>query len=176
MSQDSQEGSVIIISGPIGAGKTAVARELIKTPSRATAYIEGDVFWSFFVKEKPVPRNEGFRLIMRAMTASAIAFSRDGYETVLDFSMPPGFLGRAFQRFGSIPVHYVVLRPSRLVCASRAAARPAGKIEDYSKYDEFYDLFSVPEKYLIEDDNCDPGATAARIREGIDAGAFLYSN
>ncbi|HEY6333948.1 MAG TPA: hypothetical protein VI756_31820 [Blastocatellia bacterium] len=177
-SQDSeakQEGSVIIISGPIGAGKTAIAREFIKKPPRPTAYIEGDVFWSFFVKEKPVPRNEGFRLIMRAMTASAIAYARDGYETVLDFSMPPGFLGRAFHRFGSIPVHYIVLRPSKETCASRAAARPLGKIQDYSEYNFFYDLFNVPDKYLIEDDICDAATMANRIREGIDTDTFLYS-
>ena len=175
MTQQTAEGSVVIISGPIGAGKTAVACELIKEPAHPTAYIEGDVFWSFFVKGKEAPRNEAFRLIMRAMTASAISYARDGYETVLDFSMTPGFLEKAFHRFGSIPVHYIVLRPSLEVCATRAAARPSGKIKDYTQYSDFYQMFSVPEKYLVDDGTCDAVTIAARVREGIDRGRFLYS-
>jgi uridine kinase len=39
--------SVIFLSGPIGAGKTAVARELLQLLPAPLSYIEGDTFWSF---------------------------------------------------------------------------------------------------------------------------------
>jgi uridine kinase len=43
--------SVIFLSGPIGAGKTAVARELLHLLPAPLSYIEGDVFWSFIKTE-----------------------------------------------------------------------------------------------------------------------------
>ena len=39
-----------ILSGPIGAGKTAVSKELIARSPDPLAYIEGDQFWPFLVK------------------------------------------------------------------------------------------------------------------------------
>ena len=41
---------VTILSGPIGAGKTAVSNELIALWPTPLAYIEGDQFWPFLVK------------------------------------------------------------------------------------------------------------------------------
>jgi len=40
---------VTILSGPIGAGKTAVSKALIALWSAPLAYIEGDQFWPFLV-------------------------------------------------------------------------------------------------------------------------------
>ncbi len=42
--------AVVMLSGPIGAGKTTVARELVDIWPGPLAYIEGDRFWSFLVK------------------------------------------------------------------------------------------------------------------------------
>jgi adenylate kinase family enzyme len=44
-------GRLIIISGPVGAGKTTIARDLVASPPEPTAYIEGDTFWRFIVRE-----------------------------------------------------------------------------------------------------------------------------
>jgi chloramphenicol 3-O-phosphotransferase len=46
----------ILLSGPVGAGKTTVAKELIATSQGPTAHIEGDKFWAFTARrriEKP---------------------------------------------------------------------------------------------------------------------------
>ena len=45
---------IVLLSGPVGAGKTTVAQELIKAAVDPTVYIEGDKFWFFIVKgDKP---------------------------------------------------------------------------------------------------------------------------
>ena len=60
-------GSVIMLSGPVGAGKTTVARELIALLPGPISYIEGDTFWSFIAKAEKRARRENFPVIMRAM-------------------------------------------------------------------------------------------------------------
>ena len=44
--------SVIFLSGPIGAGKTTVAKALLPLLPAPLAYIEGDTFWSFIRKDE----------------------------------------------------------------------------------------------------------------------------
>jgi chloramphenicol 3-O-phosphotransferase len=55
---------VTILSGPIGAGKTAVSKELITLWSGPLATIEGDQFWPFLVKRAEGDRREDFRVII----------------------------------------------------------------------------------------------------------------
>jgi adenylate kinase family enzyme len=43
-------GAIIVISGPVGAGKTTVARELLARTPPPAAFIEGDAFWPFVAK------------------------------------------------------------------------------------------------------------------------------
>jgi uridine kinase len=43
---------VIFLSGPIGAGKTAVTQELLRLLPAPLSYIEGDTFWSFMRKRR----------------------------------------------------------------------------------------------------------------------------
>jgi adenylate kinase family enzyme len=47
--------SVVMLSGPIGAGKTTVARELVAISPAPLCYIEGDTFWSLFAKPDAKP-------------------------------------------------------------------------------------------------------------------------
>ena len=111
---------------------------------------------------------------MTAMTAAAVPYAMAGYEVILDFSVPPWFLEniRKVVKVRDVAVDYVVLRPSQSVCAARAAARPEGKIADYSVYDDFYSSFDEAKPYAISDDNSDAATVAQRIREGLKQGIF----
>jgi hypothetical protein len=113
---------VTILSGPIGAGKTAVSKDLIGLLSGPLAYIEGDRFWPFLVKRAEGDRREDFRVIMRAMTSAAGSLARTGYDVLLDFSIPPAFLPAAQKILRDAPLNYIVLRPPLEV------ARPAPEI------------------------------------------------
>ena len=132
--------SIIILSGPVGAGKTTVARELVAASPGPMAYIEGDTFWSFIAKGTGNGRHRDFRTLMWSMTAAAVPYAVADYEVLLDFSIPPWFLdtARKVVRARAVPIDYVVLRPSEEVCTTRAAARSEGKIADYTPYRDLY--------------------------------------
>jgi len=165
---------LVIISGPIGAGKTTVARELVASSPPPVAYIEGDKFWFFIAKGAGRRREKDFKMIMTAITAAALPYALYGYEVILDFSIPPWFLETAQRvvKAKDLSLDYVVLRPSETVCATRAASRAEGTIADYTAYRELYSSFDGAERYTIRDDTADPSSVAARIRDGLNAGAF----
>jgi chloramphenicol 3-O-phosphotransferase len=166
---------VTILSGPIGAGKTTVARELLPFLPGPVSYIEGDTFWSFVAKPHSPDGREVFRLMMRSMAAAAVPFARSGYEVLLDFSVPPQFLETARTILKGLPLNYVVLRPSLAVCEARAATRTEGRIADYTRQREFYKLFEDASPYLVTDDESDASTLARRIYEGLRAGKFAVS-
>ena len=165
---------VVILSGPIGAGKTTVAAELVKLSAAPVAYIEGDRFWSFIAKGGEQPTKKNFKMIMTAMMTASLPYALYGYEVIVDFSIPPWFLETAIRivETRKLPLDYVVLRPSEAVCAERAAARAEGKIADYTPYRELYACFDEVERFTIRDDTSEASVVATRIREGLDAGKF----
>jgi AAA domain len=164
---------ITILSGPIGAGKTSVARELLALLPAPVSYIERDTFWSFVAKAHSRDRREVFQVITRAMTAAAIPFARSGYEVLIDFSIPPQFLGTARKILRELPLNYIVLRPSLSVCESRAASRPEGRINNYASYRDFYAQFEAPSIPAVCDEDADPDSVAKRIYEGLSTGKFV---
>jgi adenylate kinase family enzyme len=161
---------VVMLSGPIGAGKTSVARELVARWRGPLIAIEGDRFWPFFAKRREGDRHEDFRLLMRSMTASAVPFAKEGYDVLLDFSVPPRFLRTARAILKDIPLAYILLRPSLEICTERASSRAEGKIVDYNE--EFYQRFTELDSHAITDDEADAISLAERILSELDGGRF----
>jgi len=166
---------IIILSGPVGAGKSTVAKDLISYSQGAVAYIEGDTFWSFITKgATDRNRHQNFKMIMISMVAAAMPYALNGYEVILDFSIPPWFIEniKKVVRLKEIPLDYIVLCPSEAVCIARAAQRAAGTIDDYTPYHDLYLSFDEAKANMISDDTSGSPETAKRIRKGIDAGQF----
>ena len=150
-------GRVVFLAGPVGAGKTTVARALVPLLAGHVVAIEGDAFWRFIARSDR-PRREDFHVLLRSMTAAAAPWARAGSTVLLDFSTPPQFLPMARKILRELAIDYVVLDPGMDACTSRAAQREEGRIADYADgYREFHGLFQ--------------SALARRhaIAEGVDA-------
>jgi len=171
---------VVLISGPVGAGKSTVARELIAISKAPVAYLEGDTFWRFIAKSKPAVdqmegRKQNARIVIQAMIAAAVRFARGGYETILDFTIGPWHLKLLQSALKETPLDYVMLYPSEAVCAARAAGRSEGAMLDYAPYRDLHAAFGelgALGPHAIRGDSHDPAELAAQIRAGLDAGAY----
>jgi adenylylsulfate kinase-like enzyme len=164
-------GRVIMLSGPIGSGKTTVARLLLPLLPTPTSYIEGDMFWAYIANGGVRTKRENFHTIMRSMTAAALPFARSGFTVLLDFSTPPHFLRTVRAILRDIPFDYAVIRPSIQTCAYRAAGRSEGTIDDYEPYRHFYSLFEGVQGAIC-DDLATPEEVAHHVHAGLSAGAF----
>jgi hypothetical protein len=163
---------VIFLSGPIGAGKTAVARALLPLLPAPLSYIEGDTFWSFISKGGDRGLRENFPVLVRSMTAAAVPFARSGFHVLIDFSIPPAYVDTARKILKEVPFDFVLLRPSLQVCVKRAASREEGAITDYERLKDFYARFEEGTVQPVCDDDADPASLARQIADGLNEGRF----
>ena len=138
--------SIIIVSGPIGAGKTSAVKELESLIPGPVASIEGDVFWKFIVKLDQPVENEPFikfKNVMTSMLAAALPLAKAKYTVIIDFSIPPWFVPAALKMVQAkdYALHYIMLLPSKELCIHRAATRAVGRIEYNAQQHEFYTFF-----------------------------------
>lgn len=168
--------SVTILSGPPGAGKTTVSRELICISKGALIYIEGDQFWKFIIEDGGKSGFENFKATMGAMIAATIPYARNGYDVLLDFNIPPWYIKKAGESIKKrkIPLNYVVLRPSIGICTKRAVTRTEGLIIYNENHIKLYEAFDELQQYIVEDDNADAKTIAERIKRGLEVGLFRY--
>src|SRR5215831_14161776 len=164
--------SVIFLPGPIGAGKTAVAKALLPMLPAPLSYIEGDTFWSFISKNGERGLGDNFPVLIRSMTAAAVPFARSGFQVLIDFSIPPTFVDTARKILKEVPFDFVLLRPSLEVCAARAASREEGAMTDYGLLKNFYARFEEGTVEPVCDDKADPASLARQIADGLTQGRF----
>jgi len=174
-----QKKAIIILSGPIGAGKSTTACELIKLLPEPLVYIEGDSFWKHIVKGRPdFSGKENLRMNASAIFAAAIPYALYGHTVLLDFAFTPAALKKAIEvaTRRQIPVKYVVLRPDMEICANRAANR---KEWAFAEYDEplqrLYRAFDNMQSNIIYDNTGNAAEIASKIIEGLDDGMFDVS-
>lgn len=108
---------------------------------------------------------------MKSMMLAAIPYARGGFETIVDFSIGPWFLGLFKPWMKDIQVDYFILCPSADVCAERAGLREEGARHDHELFFAFNELRDF-ERYAIRNDDADADELARKIREGVTSGEY----
>jgi len=118
-------GEVIVVTGPPGAGKSAVSKHL-SSLLRPSAHVAGDVFFGFvrngYIDPWLKEARDQNELVTEA-AASAVGRLARRFHVVYDGVVGPWYLKRFLSASGLEAVHYAMLLPPLTVCLQRVATR-----------------------------------------------------
>jgi predicted ABC-type ATPase len=176
-------GSLIVLTGPPGAGKSTVADVLARQSESPAVHLHTDDFYDRYIKSGYVlpwlpesqKRNE---VVTGVIAGAACAYAAGGYFTLIDGIVGPWFLTpyRQAAAAKNIPLHYIVLRPANAdICFARVQQRGTHGLKAEGPVRELFRQFSSldgQEKHAF-----DPGAmraeeTAAALQRKIRDGEF----
>lgn len=179
MTTGAAAGSIIILTGAPGAGKTTLAPLLAASAADRAVHLHSDDAYSSIKKGfiKPwLPESQAQNeTAMKALSAYAAAFAQGGYEVIVDgifiaWSLP------AFQaaaKDAGVQLAYIVLQPGDDRVKAQAAARERDPLPDYAPYAHLLTAFAeAGEAHRLHYDGWTPGRLAREVRARLEAGDF----
>jgi predicted kinase len=174
--------TIVIVTGPPGAGKSTVGRLYAESHARAV-HFHTDDFWSYivagFIPPFEAESEQQNQTVMQAIAVAAFTYANAGYLTVVDGIVGPWMLGYFLAQMKlhpNVELHYAVLRPRRDVALARAQAREAksaliGEKSIMQMWEQFADLKQLEANVLDTSDE-DPATTARRLSAAIVSGSL----
>lgn len=187
--------SLLMVTGPPGAGKSTVAALLIDDGSMAgptadesgggvpgpTILVEGDAFFGFLAAgsippwlPESQPQND---VVVEAAAVATGRFVAAGWPTVFDGVMGAWYLDRFLATAGVDTVDYVVLLPSADRCVERIMTRVGHGFGDERAARHMHRQFTeadIDHRHLLTGDGLRPEETVAAILEARAAGALRH--
>jgi len=172
-------GRLLLLGGPPGAGKSAVAAIVATAAQRPTVHLRTDSFY-VWIRSGYVPpylpeAAEQNRTVTAVITASASAYARGGYDVIAEGIIGPWLLPTflAACEPDGLSISFAVLRPTLEVTLARATSRTGGHLTDpepiIGLYGAFTHLGSL-ERHVIDSSNQAPEQTAADLTVALERG------
>jgi cytidylate kinase len=173
-------GSLLVVTGPPGAGKSTVASLLAERAERSVL-VEGDAFFGFLARGAVAPwlaeSAEQNTTVTRAAAAATGRFATDGYTTVYDGILGPWFLPTFAAATGLASLEYVLLLPPVEQCVRRVDTRRDHGFDDEAATRKMHhELARAPidRRHVLVDPPDHPDAVADLIEARHRDGSLTY--
>ena len=173
-------GSLLVVTGPPGSGKSTVARLLVDR-FEPSVLVEGDAFFGFLARgaiEPWLPESHRQNLVVTHAAASAAGrYAQGGFMTVYDGIVGPWFIAEFAGATGLDGLDYVVLLPSEDRCVAGVTNREGHGFFDEAATRKMHSEFTqadVAEHHVVVDPPDRPEAVADLIVTAREQGAFRY--
>lgn len=171
-------GSLLLVTGPPGAGKSTVAR-ILADRVEPSALVEGDAFFGFLARGAIPPwlpeSNDQNDTVTQAAASAAGRYASGEYTTIYDGVVGPWFLPTSATATGLARLDYLVLLPSLERCVKRVGTRQGHGFTDEEATRKMHGEFAraaVDRRHLLLDPPDEPEDVADLVAAALASGAL----
>lgn len=179
--QTSGMGSLLVVTGPPGSGKSTVSK-LLAQQAGPSALIEGDQFFTFLARDAIEPwfpeAHEQNTVVTSAAASATGRFTAGGFITVYDGVVGPWFLDTFRAATGLAELDYVVLMPSAETCVHRVLTRTGHGFRDEAAARKMHDEFAgatVDARHVLTIGSESVAEVVDRVSAAREAGQLRHS-
>jgi energy-coupling factor transporter ATP-binding protein EcfA2 len=173
-------GSLLVVTGPPGAGKSTVAR-ILADRFEPSVLVEGDSFFAFLARGAIPPwlpeSNAQNEIVTEAAASAAGRYASGGYTTVYDGVVGPWFLPTFATATGLSCLDYLILLPSVERCVQGVGTRQGHGFTDEGAARKMHDEFAradVDRRHVLLDPPDEPDDVVDLAMAALSSGALGY--